>query len=255
MSLTGRRVVITRAAHQAEVFARMLRSRGAEPLHYPCIDILPPEDTAPLVQAICSLAAYDWLVITSGDSVHSIDQQLTELDLEIPDSLRVAAIGPATAHEADELLGVETHIIPDAHTAEALALHLIAHTRPDAHILLPQSEIARPDLAQHLADAGRIVDVVTAYRTVIGKGGVDLPRLLVDGTVDALTFTSTSTVQQFLNRFSDNGGDHDLLTEVVTACIGPVTAEAAHRNGFRNILVPEDYTLSGLLFTLEGFFE
>jgi uroporphyrinogen-III synthase len=120
--------------------------------------------------------------------------------------------------------------------------------------LLPQSAIARPVLADSLAAAGARLTVVEAYRTGLGWGGDPLPALLAEDKIDAITFTSSSTVANFLERLRAEGGDQGDLAGVCLAAIGPVTAEAMVRVDLSADVVPDDYTLPGLVAALEAYF-
>jgi len=251
--MQGKRIVVTRAPHQAGELADLLREQGAEPLLYPCIDIQPPDDTAELDQAIRDgvEGAFDWLVLTSSNTVEILRRRCEALDLSLA-GIPAAVVGPATAEAALSVLGVDVQIVPDEYIAEALAeaLNLAAGTG----IFLPQADIARDTLHDQLAAAGAEVSVVSAYQTVMGQGGVNLPALLRDSQVDALTFTSSSTVTNCVQRLQNEGGDPALLAEIVSACIGPKTAQTAREAGLRQILMPEDYTLAGLVSVLAAAF-
>lgn len=253
--LTGKRIVVTRAAHQAETFCDLLRERGAEPLLYPCIAIEPPEDFQPLDRALREAAAgqYDWLVLTSANTALVLSERLGETGLTLKDipGLRVATIGPATAEEAQKLLGLRVDVLPDEYIAEAL----VEAIRPEAgaRILLPRAEVARPNLIKRLSAAGAQVKVVVAYQTIIGQGGIDLPALLMDGRIDAVTLTSSSTARNFVVRLVQDGGRLAGLQGVCIACIGPITADTARKVGLTVGVVAEDYTLGGLIEALEKF--
>ncbi|HLV34637.1 MAG TPA: uroporphyrinogen-III synthase [Spirillospora sp.] len=251
MNLNGKRIVVTRAAHQAGALADLLRAHGAEPLLYPCIAIAPPEDTAALDAALRRAAdgAFDWLILTSSNTVEALRHRCETLGLSLR-GMRAAAVGPATARAAQESLGVDVQIVPDEHVAEALAESL--HLTPGARVFLPQANLARADLRDSLAAAGADVTVSTAYRTMMGQGGVDLPARLRAGLVDAITFTSSSTVENCLTRVEDEGGDLNHLRAVPAACIGPKTAETARAAGFGRVLTPDEYTLAGLVDILEN---
>jgi uroporphyrinogen-III synthase len=251
MSLSGKRIVVTRAPHQAGELADLLRERGGEPLLYPCIAIAPPEESASLDAALQQAAAggFDWLVVTSGNTVEALRQRCEALDLSLA-GLRTAAVGPATAEAARSVLDLDVQAMPDEHVAEALAdsLGMVAGQQ----ILLPQANLARATLADQLAAAGADITVVTAYCTVMGQGGVDLPALLKSGAVDALTFTSSSTVDNCLTRVEQANGETRLLREICAVCIGPKTADTASDAGFTAIVVPDVYTLPGLIVALEA---
>lgn len=254
MTLAGKRIVVTRAPHQADALGALLRERGAEPLLYPCIDIAPPEDTAPLDVALRDTTAggFDWVVFTSANTVRMVAARLAALGISGIGNGQIAAIGPRTAAAIQEQLGVEVALMPDEYVAEALAEALTL--APGARVLLPQSAIARPVLRDALKKAGAEVVDVVVYRTVLGSGGVDMPALLARGAVDAVTFTSSSTVRHFIKRLHAEGGTIDAMTGVCVACIGPVTARTAEEAGLPAAVVPNDYTIAGLVDALAFYF-
>jgi uroporphyrinogen-III synthase len=254
-ALTGKRVVNTRAAHQAEALNALLRASEAEPLSYPCIAIAPPDEFAPLDTALRALSAgaYEWLVLTSVNTVLALAERLTTLGLHLPsDTFRAAAIGPGTAQAARAHLGLAQVEVPPEYVAESLAAHL--PIAPGDRVLLPESAIARPALADGLTARGAQVQVVVAYQTICAGGGIDLAGELARGAVDALTFTSSSTVTCFAERWAREGGYSDAPLALPTACIGPKTAATARDLGFRVLMTPDDHTLEGLVTALDAFF-
>lgn len=251
MTLNGKCIVITRAVHQAGELADLLREQGAVPLLYPCIAIVPPEDTTALDVALRAADTFDWLVLTSANTVEALRQRCEALGLSLA-GIKAAAVGPATAEAAQTVLGLDVQTVPDEHVAEALAKAL--HIAPGMRALLPQADIARSTLADHLRAAGAHVTEVTAYRTMMGQGGVNLPALLSGGRIDALTLTSSSTVTNCLERLRSEGGDLAQLRAIPAACIGPKTAATARDAGFAIILTPDDYTLPALVAALAGYF-
>ncbi len=257
--LRGRRVVVTQAEHQAPALIALLAARDAASLPYPCIAIVPPADTAPLDESLERLAggAFDWLVLTSANAVRIVADRLHTLGIP-PDalgSIAIATVGAATAEAVQARLGLPVALVPDEQVAEGLAAALARAMQPGARILLPQAELARPVLAEQLSAAGARVTQVTAYRTVRGTGGVDLPRLLAAGEVDAITLTSSSTFRNLRERLHGEGGDVGLLHGVCLACIGPVTAEAAREAGYAAGVVASDQSLEGLVAALEEYFQ
>jgi uroporphyrinogen-III synthase len=221
--LTGKRIVVTRARHQAAELTDLLLEYGADLISYPCIDIVPPEDTAPLDAALQEAAAgqFDWMYLTSANTVTALSRRVEDLDRYFG-GLKIAAIGSKTAAAAQDKLRIEVNLTADAYTAESLAVAL--HAVTGQRILLPQSNIAQPVMAQLLRVAGAEVTVVEAYRTVMGTGGDDVPALLNAGRIDAITFTSSSTVRNFLSRLEKEGGQLSDLEGVCLAAIGPITA-------------------------------
>ncbi len=255
--LNGKLIVNTRAAHQAEALDDMLCSRGAVPLAYPCIQIVPPEDTADLDNTLRDLTTglYDWLVLTSANTVAALAARLDQLNVSLKDwnAFRTAAIGPTTAAVAKQLLHLENiDDLPTGYDAETLAdsIRLTSGNR----VLLPESNIARPILADRLTRRGAQVTTVTAYQTICGSGGMDLPRLLAHKQIDAITFTSSSTVTYFLERLHQEGGKREDALGLYAACIGFKTAETARDSGFADVSVSAEHTLDGLVNALEIHF-
>jgi uroporphyrinogen-III synthase len=248
--MKGKRIVVTRAPHQAAELADLLRERGAAPLLYPCIDIAPPNDSRPLDNTIAAAVAgeFDWLVLTSTNTVEALAKRLQGKPL--PASMLVAAVGSATAEAAQTRLGLNVSAIPDEYLADALAG--ILQSVRGKRVLLPQSAIAETALMESLIQAGAQVTAIEAYRTIVGQGGIDLPALLRAGDVDVITLTSSSTVTNLLQRLELENGNADLLANVCIACIGPKTAATAVAHGLTVALVPTEHTLEGLVAALEG---
>jgi uroporphyrinogen-III synthase len=147
---------------------------------------------------------------------------------------------------------VQVSVVPEAYIAEALAGSLGDLT--GQRVLLPESEIARPVLPQLLRAAGAQVDEVTAYVNIPGSGGEDAPRLINTGEAAAIIFSSGSTVTNFLDRFTREGGDRAALDRVCVACIGPQTAHVAVTQGLRVDVLPVLYTLDALVTALDAHF-
>lgn len=252
--LLGKRIVNTRAIHQAEDFDTLIRKRGAVPLSYPCIAIQAPANTSQLDGGLRQLGRgdFDWLVLTSANTVHILAHRLHSLSLSLPAELKVAVVGPSTADVARKGLGVHINLTPDDYVAEALAEAL--HPSPGSRVFLPESAIARPTLAQKLREFGADVSVVTAYETVCGHGGIALPTLLKQSAVDAITFTSSSTVRFFVERLHAEGGDIAMLDRVCLACIGPKTAATAREFQLHITVSASPHTLDDILDGLENYF-
>jgi uroporphyrinogen-III synthase len=253
-ALEGRRIVVTRAPHQAAELETLLRERGAAPLLYPCIDIAPPEDATELDRAIQNVAdgAFDWLVLTSANTVTVLTSRIQALGIDKPFAgLMVAAVGPATADAARERLSVQVSAVPDEYLAEALAAAI--QPLDGARVLLPRSAVADRALIDLLAQRGATVTHIEAYRTVIGSGGVDLPGLLRERAVDAITLASASAAANLLIRLDD--AEMSDLARVHVFCIGPKTAQAARTLGLPNVTAASEHTLTGLMDAMAAVFE
>lgn len=235
--LRDKRVVVTRAEHQAGELADLLAARGAIPVLYPCIAILPTVgDDLP------DVAIFDWLIVTSTNTVEALRGRLDLTGADAP-ALKIAAVGTSTAAALRDAFGVEADFIPTVQTAGHLAATL--PLRRGERVFLPASAIAKPDLARILTGRGAAVTAVSVYQTIIGHGGAAVPTMLRAGEIHAATFTSSSTVNGFIKRVG-------YVPDVPAVCIGEVTADAAIDGGFRRVLTPkDDYSLDGLLAVME----
>ena len=236
--LFGRQVVVTRSRKQASVLSARLRELGAEPLEVPTIAFEPPADGGIALRSGVSALAeghYDWLVLTSPNGAD-------RLFAEIPDAravrAKVAAIGPGTAAALAERR-IVADLVPERFVAEGL---LEVFPPGLGRVLLARAEVARDALPDGLAAAGWEVDVVDAYRTV--PATVTADQLEAVAGADAITFTSSSTVEQFV---AAAGTDH--LPPLV-ACIGPVTADTARRLGITVDVEATEHTIEGLVAAL-----
>ena len=248
--LARRRVVVTRPRHQAAALEALLRSRGAEPVSYPCIAIGPPRWTRPLDEALRRAAEgrFDRLVLTSANAALAIRHRLAALALALPD-LRVAAVGPRTAAAALEHIGLRAEVVPDDFISDAIVEPL--NIRPGERILLPQGDLAEPSLQQALERRGGHVARVEAYRTVRGTGGVHLLSPLREGRIDAVTLASASAARHLRGRLEAEGGHVSELASAAVVCIGPSTAATARRHGLRVAATAADHTADGLVIALE----
>jgi hydroxymethylbilane synthase len=254
--LYGWRVVVTRAEAQADSLNEYLRTMGAEPVAYPTIAFAPPENEVAFSNALVNLVAgaYDWLVLTSVMGVQTVAHQLEHISADfkkthtLPVSIQVGTVGAATAEACAALLGTQPTVVPGKFVAEALAEAM--GNLEGQRVLLAQADLARPVLAERLKEAGARLDMVTAYRTVAAQDddALDMPATLAAGAVDAITFTSGSTVRHFVERIGPAALEH--ARRAVIACIGPVTAEEAREMGLPPDVVAETSTVEGLVDAL-----
>ncbi len=256
--LFGRRIIVTRSREQGGELIEMLEERGAQTISAPTIRITAPEDGAPLDAAVGAVSRFDWIVFTSTNAVDSFMTRLLEQgDVRDLKGIRIATVGPSTASRVNRY-GIRVDLTPGEYRADGLidALAAISPVR-NAKVLLPRSDIGREVIADDLRTAGAEVTDVVAYRTLLAEGerdsDRDVYRMLLDGEIDAITFTSASTVRNFAQIHGEDQAA-DLLRDVVVACIGPVTAEAAHQLGIAATIMPERYTIPDLVDTLVEHF-
>lgn len=248
--LFGRRVLITRAKGQSASMAEEVRRLGGETVEFPAIEIRFPQKREELDQALKRLGSYDWVVFTSVNGVDFFFQHLNRLGIDIRQMYRarLAAVGPKTA-EVLEAKGLRVEILPGEYKAEALVEALKPRVRPGESVLLPRANIARKLLATELEACGCQVTDVDAYDTVPGfRGAKEVAGMLERGDLHLITFTSSSTVRNFVEALrAVEPRWESLLTGVRIACIGPITAQTAEDYGLQVDAVAESYTIDGLI--------
>ena len=252
--LFGRRVVVTRARAQAGELSAELERLGAEVHEFPTIEINPPEDFGPLDAAIRDLDSFGLMVFTSVNGVDAFLERLRHhgLDLRaVPRAAKVAAIGPATA-ERIEQSGLRVDVVPEEYKAEALIGALDAGSLAGERVLIPRAKVAREILPDRLREAGAEVVVPPAYESAPSSEGKEEVSLrLQSGEIDCVTFTASSTAENFVAAFGPEESAR-LLDETRVACIGPITADTARKNGLRVDAEADEYTISGLVEAVTG---
>ena len=246
--LLGRSVVVTRAREQASGLALQLEQAGAEVIQFPTIEIRPLTDAAvsAVDMAISELGSYDWVVFTSANGVDCFWQRLAACgkDARAFAGAKIAAIGPATAG-ALRSRGIEADFVPAAYVAEKVADGLQERGVAGKNILLARAAVAREVLPERLRAAGATVTVLPVYETVpCNAGEEEVLARLQNGTLDYVTFGSSSTVTNFLARVP---ADQLRQSRVRLACIGPVTARTLEEKGLSCTVMPEKYTITALV--------
>jgi uroporphyrinogen III methyltransferase/synthase len=239
--LFGRAIVVTRAREQVSGLRVRLEELGAEVLELPAIEISPIEFTVP------DLRAYEWLVFTSPNGVRAFFHDglaPAGLDARALAGVRLAAIGPGTAH-ALSARGLRADLLPERFVAESLLEAMPAPSTPGARVLLARAEVARDVLPDGLEQRGYAVDVLPVYRTRPATPDPALVQRVVEGRFDAVTFTSSSTVENFCAQVDPRPDPFPL---VVT--IGPVTSDTARARGLRVDAEADPHTVDGLVDTL-----
>ena len=249
--LFGRRILVTRSREQASELSAAIENLGGEAIEFPTIAITDPDDYSPLDQALQQLATFNWIIFTSVNGVKYFFQRLRQLGLDIRDlhHISLCAIGPKT-REALEDFALRVDFVPGEYRAEEIISGLKDRLQPGQRILLPRADIARSVLPRSLVELGHDVTEVTAYRTVTGNGDSPMIRKMFrDGLIHAVTFTSSSTVKNFVQLLGEPNPP-ELLQNVTVACIGPVTADTATELGLRVDIIAKTYTIPGLFQAL-----
>ncbi|MGD9017457.1 MAG: uroporphyrinogen-III synthase, partial [Desulfobacterales bacterium] len=245
--LFGKRIVVTRAREQASDLIRRLSDLGADCMEVPTIRIVPPDSGGALDDAIDAIDGYDWIIFTSVNGVRFFFDRLFAKggDARRLGHLNTAVIGPATA-DALRRFGLASDIVPENFRAESILEAFEAIDMTGRRVLLPRALEARAILPEELRKKGAVVDEVAAYRTV---AEVDRAEALVEAlenrSVDMVTFTSSSTVMNFMAMLPPTRAA-DLMDGVTVASIGPITTETAQSLGVTVHFTAETYTIPGL---------
>lgn len=253
--LAGRRIVITRRAEQAGSLHRALKTRGADVVELPTIELAPPRSWQPVDAAIQRLPGYDWIIFTSVNGVESFAARLRKKGktMSALKGALIAAIGPATAR-ALRARGLRVRVVPEEFRAEGLVQALQRVKWSGKRVLLARAAKARQVLPQELRRRGAKVDVVAVYRTVVPTATRRRIKKAFSGRKpDAVTFTSSSTVRNFCSMVGMNGARR-ILQGVAVATIGPVTSRTARALGLRVAVEAKPYTAAGLIKAIESHF-
>jgi uroporphyrinogen III methyltransferase/synthase len=246
--LFGKRIVLTRAQEQAREFSQLLAAYGAEPVEAPTIQIVPPASWQAIDHAIGRIADYSWLIFTSVNGVKPFMERLrlVRRDSRALAHLRVGAIGPRTADELGKH-GLIPDLVPSEYQAEGMLAALGAHDLRGTRVLIPRAEVAREILPEQLRGMGATVDVIPVYRTIAPTA--DLSRLageIESGHIDVVTFTSSSTVRNFVEMVGGTDEARRLGAKTTIGCIGPITAQTAEECGLPVTIMPAENTVSAL---------
>jgi uroporphyrinogen-III synthase len=235
-------LLVTRPASQASELVSLLAEHGIGAVSVPTVEIAPAPPGGALDDAIRSLGGAAWLVITSVNGAAALLQRLAALGQTLPDEVRLAAVGPATA-EALRQGGLEVDHVPSRYRTVAIADGLgdVAGRR----VVLARADAATPDLRDALRRRGALVEEVVAYRTVEGPArSRDRIRVALAQPLDGVIFTSGSTVRGLRALLSPP--DALRATALPAYCIGPVTARVARRAGFAVPVVAATHTIGAL---------
>jgi uroporphyrinogen III methyltransferase / synthase len=248
--LSGKQIVIPRAEGQARETASAVRERGAVPLVLPMIEIAPPPEPVRFSRALADMWRYDWVLFTSGNTVEQLRLELDRMgcDARAFGNAKVGAVGSKTA-EALKRLGIKADVVAQEFVGEGLAGAVLAEGAP-RRVLLLRALLARDALPDALRAQGTEVDVVAAYETKpLNGAGAELSARIQNGGVDAILFTSSSTVASTLEALGDSA--RELLSRIALASIGPITTSALEAAGLTPTVQASVYTVEGLLDALE----
>ena len=245
--LFGKKILVTRTREQASKLTRQLENLGAEVLEFPTIKITAPSDNfESLDAAISNIKNFDWLIFTSANGVEKFFERLKlfKLDARALSNSKIAVIGSATAEKLSSY-GILADVIPAEFCAESL-VDTLKNSVSGKNILIARAEMAREVLPDELEKFGANVTVAAAYKTV----PADNAEKINFDEMDLITFTSSSTVENFVAT-----AGIDALKKITTAAIGTITAETLKKFGVTADIVAKEFTIAGLVDAIKNFYE
>ncbi len=248
----GKRVLVTRSSEKASDLSQLLSEEGAVPVEVPTIEIAPLESYSELDSKLLLLSDFEWVVFGSANGVEAVISRLHALGLgvEALKDVKVAAVGPATAKALRDV-GVVVDILPDSYKSDALAASFKDSGIREHRILVPSADIGGHILLEGLSSLGAVVDRVAAYRNTLPKGSRERVEEALEGGVDVVAFTSSSTARNLVSLLEE---DVSRISSVSIACIGPVTALTTRGMGLTVDVVATEYTLPGLVAALKEYY-
>jgi uroporphyrinogen-III synthase len=257
MNLSGKTILITRAAHQAADFIRLVEQCGAVPLLFPTIDIVPPKTWDDCDRTIDALYMYDGLIFTSSNGVEFFFARMKERGVEMRDlkSNTVCVVGEKTKQAVEER-GCTVTTMPEKFTALDLARTLQHDDLHNKTFLFPRGNLGNTILADTIKLLGGSVDTVTVYQTLKPKPEAvnDIRTKFTQRSIDVVTFTSPSTFLNFIELFTPEE-QNAFLSKTTLAAIGPVTAKAIEDSGFKVSILPPISTIESLVQSIASYFQ
>ncbi|WP_082233690.1 uroporphyrinogen-III synthase [Halobacillus massiliensis] len=244
--LAGKKILVTRAHPQGEGFVLKLKGLGAEPLHIPLIKFQRCW-TDKTEDILTNLHDYSWVFITSFNGVKFFFEWLEEFKVQLPSCLKWAAVGSKTEkalHEYD----VQASFVPESYHAQAMQAEFLSKNRNPGKVLFVRGNLSKNVLPEAFSHQGIPFDSLTVYDTLLVKEVKNLGEMLPE--MDALTFTSPSTVKAFIEAVDVKSARY-----VPCFCIGSSTAKAAEAAGFQSIYVPHEFTVDGMIEIIIDYFQ
>ena len=257
--LFGRRIIVTRSPDRARELGDALENLGADAIVAPTFRLTPPDDPEAIDRAVASLGRFDWVVFESAAAVARLLSALTRgpRDLRAFGHASICAVGPSTDDQL-QAAGLKADVVIPELRVESVAEAMAAHAAVDGQSVL----VVRPDhernvVSDALTERGATVTDLIAYRTESdppdSPAAQRIYRMLLDGQVEAVTFTSPTAVRRFSELIGSEQAA-DLLGTTVVAAIGPVTAAAAVALGITPTVIADTYTVEGLVEALVKHF-
>lgn len=254
LPLFGKRIVNTRAREQAGTLTEAIEELGAKVIEIPAIEIRDPQSWAPLDRAVRQLEEFNYLIFTSANGVKKFLGRLRACgrDVRHLNGLRIGAIGPGTANEL-AATGIRADFLPEEYRAEGLIECIQGFDIRGKRFLIPRAKIARDILPRTLAERGAYVEVVEAYETTLPEYATGELEQLLSPAPDAITFTSSSTVNNFV-KLLEKHKLRGIMDNAALVSIGPITSESIRKHGLKVSIEAGESTIAGLVQAMQDYF-
>ncbi|MBM7701338.1 uroporphyrinogen-III synthase [Metabacillus iocasae] len=249
-------ILITRASRQAHSFSKRIEDLGGTPVHIPLLTFTRAKTNRRQVKEVLqTLHTYDWIVFTSQNGISFFMEWLKDYQIKQDElnKLKVAVVGEKTAKELEKH-GVKVTVMPEKFVAEALLDSLLREVHKNEKVLLVRGNLARPVIREGLIKEGYHVTDLIVYETVRSESKQEeLVQLLKERKIHAVTFTSSSTVDSFVEAMKNIPNWLELLNDCLIVCIGPITSTTASEYGLKHH-TPNEYTVDGMIELLVSCF-
>jgi uroporphyrinogen III methyltransferase/synthase len=253
MGLGGRRILVTRSGDQADELSALIRDRGGVPVLFPTIRLVPVPDPAPLDAAIRDLSSFDWVLFTSANAARFFSERAEALGRRgLPEGVRAASVGPGTSRELARR-GIPVDLTAGRHTAEGLAEALARSGVAGRRFLFPRALEGREAVQEAIGRQGGIVTAVTAYQNGLPDKDEGAAAEIATTPPDVCTFASPSAFRNFFVLLGEETAAK-VLSRSRIAVIGEVTARAVAERNLSVDIMPEKYTLLGMVEAIEARF-
>ncbi|WP_079479507.1 uroporphyrinogen-III synthase [Halobacillus salinus] len=248
-SLTGRTVLVTRGKTQAASMVHAIERQGGNVIHTPLVTFQ-VNNTRENQRILIQLHDYDWVFFTSSNGVKFFFTILNDINIEVPVNLRFAVVGEKTERTLEKY-GYQADFVPSSFKGSKMGKEFFERFEPSMSILYVRGNRSKDDLIDNFKEQQVFFQTITAYDTLLVKNDKHkIEKLVENGEIDALTFTSPSTVEAFSEMI-----EIDDVCSIPCFCIGPTTASEAEAAGFRHIFIPESYTIDHMVDSLSQYFQ
>lgn len=250
MSLAGKRILVTRSEDQAEELASLVRGMGGTPVLFPAIRLVPVEERGPLDAALSRLSSFHWILFASANAARFFCARAAETGIAgPPEGVRVACVGPGTGREAQRL-GFPADLTAERHTAEGLVEALARDGVAGKRFLLPRALEGRETIPEEIGRMGGAVESVAVYRNGLPPRDEEAARRILRDPPDVCTFASPSAFRNFFLLLGEREAE-EILSRSRIAVIGEVTARAVRERKLPVDIMPEKYTLMGMMEAID----